>query len=752
MDVLLRVIQERRYVSATGDDETGMAEKLLLEEEAAVLEGMEMEARKAAQGLRARCEELFSVLDNVERVELDDEAAAREELAALRDQLVAFLHRLIDELRKGDIPATCDVLRQLAHAVDGLFLTAAANALRNNVHSLRKSIEHSCLLKLTLKLSPSHRLLFAPQVTDVPNILQDTLDSYLKTVGTVDFLLPSLAPIISAQKDDAPPPSMYATPFSEGVTLNKEVVATIDDVRKAAQPIPESIIDYICKLENDYKDVWTLPSGETEPLSLPMCEQLLATIECSWVDETPLVGVTVDSTELRQSLVQILRDEIERARNSEAPEDNPRRVSSLTDLEIYSDDPANQKYAALYSPPKPEEQKYVNPFLANPPADLEAHWQQEQQLIRESHERRERELLQKKSPRPLPKAGAPEPAEQVRAPAPEAAEDDAAARRDQEKLRRLMAEEKEAERLRSLAIAPGASPARDASPAAVESVPASQSAQVDDDDEDERRLLEREKEIYAHNERRLQEQLEQERLKEAEREAAAKRAYQAKKAREDRAMAMLQAEEQRMKEEEEKARHEREETEKVSAELKRQAEELLQKRVNQHREVIPEPQPDTPDTSKSAASLAGRSLAEVYKQACSQMSIKPNSGVLRMLPTGEGAFVEDLSLGLNYIGVKGVLPLLEVLKVNRGLRSLNLQDNNLENNEVRSLVQLLSGPAGAKLTHLNLSSNPISLAGGTALLELVSKQRLVVKLDLQGTLIQPKVLDRIDEQLKENAA
>lgn len=56
-----------------------------------------------------------------------------------------------------------------------------------------------------------------------------------------------------------------------------------------------------------------------------------------------------------------------------------------------------------------------------------------------------------------------------------------------------------------------------------------------------------------------------------------------------------------------------------------------------------------------------------------------------------------------------------------GLRTLNLRDNNLENAEVRALVAVLLATEEDTLTMLDLSNNPISLAGGSALMDLLAR-------------------------------
>eukprot|EP00667_Euglena_gracilis_P017343 EG_transcript_18264 len=168
----------------------------------------------------------------------------------------------------------------------------------------------------------------------------------------------------------------------------------------------------------------------------------------------------------------------------------------------------------------------------------------------------------------------------------------------------------------------------------------------------------------------------------------------------------------------------------------------------------PRPAPASRPTSGLAAGAwpAVESLHDIYKWHCAQSSIKPNSGLLKVLPREPGQFITEINMDYNYIGVKGMQPLLEILRVNRGLRTLNLRDNNLENAEVRALVTVLLATEEDTLTMLDLSNNPISLAGGSALMDLLSKRRRLTEVKLTGTLIQPKVREKIQELAAGNLA
>jgi hypothetical protein len=151
------------------------------------------------------------------------------------------------------------------------------------------------------------------------------------------------------------------------------------------------------------------------------------------------------------------------------------------------------------------------------------------------------------------------------------------------------------------------------------------------------------------------------------------------------------------------------------------------------------------DGSMPTIDTTGRSHLDVYKAYCSALAIKPNSGLLKTLPSEPGKHCSTINLDLNYIGVRGVRPLIEILKLNRGLTLLNLKDNNLENAEVRQIVNVLMGEPGNTITHLDLSNNPISLAGGSAIMDLVARQPSLRTVVLRGTLIQAKVVEKITE-------
>lgn len=147
-----------------------------------------------------------------------------------------------------------------------------------------------------------------------------------------------------------------------------------------------------------------------------------------------------------------------------------------------------------------------------------------------------------------------------------------------------------------------------------------------------------------------------------------------------------------------------------------------------------------------------QNLAEVYAEACKALNLRPNSVLQRTFPTRRGEFIEKIDLSINYVGAKGLQPLFYVMEENRDhLMHLNLSSNNLENTEVLELLEVLCGEAGERLSSLDLSYNPISQSGGQAIYRLIKARPNLVNVQLKGTLIPPRLLQSIVENVEENS-
>ncbi|PWV03559.1 Flagellar Member 4 [Trypanosoma cruzi] len=160
--------------------------------------------------------------------------------------------------------------------------------------------------------------------------------------------------------------------------------------------------------------------------------------------------------------------------------------------------------------------------------------------------------------------------------------------------------------------------------------------------------------------------------------------------------------------------------------------------------------PDKTEYEKSSNNHIG--MSHKYMLLCRQAGIKPNSMLLRALPDTQGVSVSRVDTSGNYIGPKGLMPLLQVLRDNTGLKYLNLSHNNLENDEVIELVSFLMNPSGASLQSLDLSDNPVSLAGGAAILRLAQARPSLLSVRLRGTLVPQPVIHSIEEVCDSNRA
>jgi hypothetical protein len=155
--------------------------------------------------------------------------------------------------------------------------------------------------------------------------------------------------------------------------------------------------------------------------------------------------------------------------------------------------------------------------------------------------------------------------------------------------------------------------------------------------------------------------------------------------------------------------------------------------------------------SSSSSSLAADSPKQLYKQKCAELSLHCNTQVFRDLPS-DVASLEDvvlLDFSRNCLGRNGLKPLLLVLRMTPNLEAINLSENYLTNGSVMELVQLLETDKSCcrKLTHLDLSKNPISNPTGKLLSALVDKMPALRRVVLKGTLMNPGLARLIDAKL-----
>ncbi|AIN98103.1 hypothetical protein LPMP_210220 [Leishmania panamensis] len=141
----------------------------------------------------------------------------------------------------------------------------------------------------------------------------------------------------------------------------------------------------------------------------------------------------------------------------------------------------------------------------------------------------------------------------------------------------------------------------------------------------------------------------------------------------------------------------------------------------------------------------------LYRHFCAEEGCKANSAFLRYLQDCGGHFsLECLNLSNNYLGPKGLRPVLRMIDLCETTLSLNLQKNGMDNDTVMDLCKVLQ--RHGSIASLNLSDNPISVSGGKRLLQLVEENPRITELLLTGTHIFEGLQSRIRMALQHNAA
>ena len=142
--------------------------------------------------------------------------------------------------------------------------------------------------------------------------------------------------------------------------------------------------------------------------------------------------------------------------------------------------------------------------------------------------------------------------------------------------------------------------------------------------------------------------------------------------------------------------------------------------------------------------------AVLYVEQCAARSVKANSSVVAALQKFETPdAVTELDLSANYVGPGGFVPLLEIVRRAPALRHLNVADNRITNEVLDALLIALleAGHGSCGLETLNLSANPISHAGGKALIHFVRSLRRAScpLITVEGTLLTPALAASVAE-------
>lgn len=134
-----------------------------------------------------------------------------------------------------------------------------------------------------------------------------------------------------------------------------------------------------------------------------------------------------------------------------------------------------------------------------------------------------------------------------------------------------------------------------------------------------------------------------------------------------------------------------------------------------------------------------------YIQACNELGVKPNSAVLKAMSDDEDFINDRFSIRSNYLGDKGMLPLMSVLKVKPSLIIIQLPRQGLKSAFACKFAEMFSyHPC---LHEVDLEANLIGDKGGKALLAMVERNENIETLMLNDNLIYYKILKSIQIEL-----
>lgn len=145
----------------------------------------------------------------------------------------------------------------------------------------------------------------------------------------------------------------------------------------------------------------------------------------------------------------------------------------------------------------------------------------------------------------------------------------------------------------------------------------------------------------------------------------------------------------------------------------------------------------SPNSKKEDCGISGNSV-EVYKQLCSQNNCKPNSGfILYLQDRGCSLALVRLTLSSNYLGPKGLIPVICLIDKCQTLTHVDLENNGADNASVDFLCDTLERHIG--VTWVSLRSNPITPSGGKRILRLVEANSRITHMDVSETFIYEAV-------------
>lgn len=148
-------------------------------------------------------------------------------------------------------------------------------------------------------------------------------------------------------------------------------------------------------------------------------------------------------------------------------------------------------------------------------------------------------------------------------------------------------------------------------------------------------------------------------------------------------------------------------------------------------------------------------LEDLYIYYCRRCDCKPNTRLASELRSayeaaGEQRLLEKIDLSQNYVGPKGIAPVLELARNIHNLNLLDARNNFLEDNELAMVVKALAKHPSVQ--SVDLGNNRLTEHSVPQILHLLNINTNIVELRLGGNQLLPESMQRIDEALQANHA
>lgn len=164
--------------------------------------------------------------------------------------------------------------------------------------------------------------------------------------------------------------------------------------------------------------------------------------------------------------------------------------------------------------------------------------------------------------------------------------------------------------------------------------------------------------------------------------------------------------------------------------------------------TAPVPTYENEEGGQGVDAVAADATAQ-YKQFCVEEGCRPNSALLRFLEE-RGGPVDLVALPLqnNYLGPRGLRPVVRLIDLCQTLVRVNLDGNGVDNDALATLCEVCE--RHISLTTLSLRGNPITLPGGKRLLQLLLANPRITSIDVAETELFDTVQDAITAAAEAN--